>query len=99
MPRLPLTLALMVLISAVLAAQGPAITFEVVSVKPNLSGDTASGTTSLPDRINATNVTLRALILRAYNKQEFQVLGGPDWASTDRFDVVARGSANSDRGA
>src|SRR5512132_3241397 len=98
MSRLRLALPLAVLIATTLAAQEPATTFDVVSVKPNLSGDTASGTESLPDRINATNVTLRTLILRAYNKQEFQVLGGPDWVSTDRFDVVARGSVPSDRG-
>jgi uncharacterized protein (TIGR03435 family) len=91
--------AIACVVTVAVAAQEPATTFDVVSVKPNLSGETRSGTESLPDRINATNVTLRSLILRAYNKQEFEVIGGPDWVSTDRFDVVARGSATGDRGA
>ena len=91
MPRLRSTLTLAILIGVAPAAQQLATTFDVVSVKPNLSGITASGTESLPDRINTTNVTLRELMLRAYNKQEFQVVGGPDWVSSDRFDVSRAG--------
>jgi uncharacterized protein (TIGR03435 family) len=96
-PGLIASFALSTLVA--LGAQEPATTFDVVSVKPNLSGETGSGTESLPDRINATNVTLRALILRAFNKQEFEVVGGPEWLASDRFDFVARGPGNSDRGA
>ena len=97
--RLLSTFTLAVLIAVVPAAQEPATTFDVVSVKPNLSGETQSGTESVPGRINATNVTLRALILRAFGKQEFEVVGGPDWVSVDRFDVAGRGPANADREA
>jgi uncharacterized protein (TIGR03435 family) len=83
-----------------LKAQEPQQTFDVVSVKPNLSGVTGSGTESRPDgSFTATNVSLRALILQAYNKQEFQVVGGPEWLPTERFDVVARGPASNARGA
>ena len=97
--RLFLLVSLACLAVCSAAAQEPATVFDVVSVKPNLSGETGSGTQSLPDRINATNVTLRSLILRAFNKQEFEVLGGPDWLSSARFDVAARGPANADREA
>jgi uncharacterized protein (TIGR03435 family) len=99
MRRILPAFAAIVLTASAASAQAPATTFDVVSVKPNLTGESGSGTDSKPDRISATNVTLRSLILRAYNKQEFQVLGGPEWIANDRFDVVARGSANSDRGA
>lgn len=97
--RLLLTFALLALLADATSGQEAATVFDVVSVKPNLSGETQSGTESLPDRINATNVTLRALILRAFGKQEFEVVGGPDWVSTDRFDVAARGPSGADRGA
>ena len=99
MPRLLVTFALAVLIAAKAGGQEPATTFDVVSVKPNLSGQGQSGTDSRPGRIEATNVTLRSLILRAFGKQEFEVVGGPDWVTTDRFDIAARGSADADRGA
>ena len=99
MSRLLLTFVLAMAIAGPASGQEPATTFDVVSVKPNLSGETQSGTESLPDRVNATNVTLRALILRAFGKQEFEVVGGPDWVSTDRFDVAARGPSGADRGA
>jgi uncharacterized protein (TIGR03435 family) len=42
-------------------------------------------------RISATQATLIDLIRRAYNLQPFEVEGGPEWASSDRFDVTARG--------
>jgi uncharacterized protein (TIGR03435 family) len=41
----------------------------------------------------ATNVTLKALIEAAYRRSGFdrrEVIGGPGWIATDRFDVVAK---------
>lgn len=41
----------------------------------------------------ATNVTLKALIEAAYRRSGFdrrEVIGGPEWIATDRFDVVAK---------
>jgi uncharacterized protein (TIGR03435 family) len=43
----------------------------------------------------ATNVTLKALIEAAYRRSGFdrrEVIAGPDWIATDRFDVVAKSS-------
>ena len=37
----------------------------------------------------ATNVTLHRLILDAFGVQASQLVGGPDWISTERFDVIA----------
>jgi uncharacterized protein (TIGR03435 family) len=42
------------------------------------------------DRFTATNVTLIQLLQNAYNIQEFQISGHPDWAGTDRYDVEAK---------
>jgi len=41
-------------------------------------------------RLNLVNVPLRLMIRYAYRVQDFQVVGGPDWISTARFDVVAK---------
>ena len=42
------------------------------------------------DEFFAANVTMAALIQEAYGVQANQISGGPDWLSTDRFDVQAK---------
>lgn len=65
--------------------------FEVASVKPNKTGDGRIMFGLQPGgRFNATNVTLRMLLRQAFNVQEFQIAGGPEWMASDRFDVVAK---------
>jgi len=65
--------------------------FEVASVKPNKSGDNRIMFAVQPGgRFSATNVSLRMLIRNAYQLQDFQIVGGPDWVSSDHFDVVAK---------
>ena len=75
-----------------LGAQAPLNSaFEVASVRPNKTGDGRIMFSLQPGgRFNASNVTLRMLIRQAFNVQEFQIVGGPDWLGTDRFDVVAK---------
>lgn len=64
--------------------------FEVASVKPNNSGAQGSGVQWQPGgALNATNVTLKSLIARAYEVREFQV-DGPGWLGSARFDIAAR---------
>jgi uncharacterized protein (TIGR03435 family) len=41
-------------------------------------------------RFTATNVALRMLIRTAYQLQDFQIVGGPDWITSERFDIVAK---------
>jgi uncharacterized protein (TIGR03435 family) len=75
------------------AAQVP--TFDVVSVKRDPS-DRPSGIRLLPNgQINAVRVTLHDLILRAYNIHESQVIGGPAWLKTERFELVAKAAEPS----
>jgi uncharacterized protein (TIGR03435 family) len=65
--------------------------FEVASVKPNTSGDGRVLMTPQPGgRLNLVNVPLRLMIRNAYRVQDFQIVGGPDWLGTARFDVVAK---------
>ncbi len=79
-------------------AQSPSPTFEVASIKPNKSGELLIGMSALPNgRVNITNTTVKALIRTAYRLQEFQVVGGPDWLPSERYDVVAKAEGNPDR--
>src|SRR4051812_26528902 len=72
-------------------AQGAPLQFEVASVKPNKSGGGQVSIGIQPGgRFNASNVTLRDLIRIAYQVQPFQIVGGPDWLSSDRFDIAAK---------
>jgi len=69
--------------------------FEVASVKPTKPGDDRSGLAFQPGgRFTANNLSLRQLIGFAYGAArplpEFQILGGPNWIGTDRFDILAK---------
>jgi uncharacterized protein (TIGR03435 family) len=73
------------------AAQSPAApAFEVASVKP--SNPDVAGPRGMPvgGRFNASNLTLRELVLRAYELFDSQLDGGPDWQRSRRFDIQAK---------
>ena len=71
-------------------------TFEVVSVKLS-PPDSHTETRRYPGgRFTATGVTLKALIQRAYDVQDFRILGGPKWLTSDRYDVEAKASRDTD---
>ena len=64
---------------------------EVATVKLHKSGDTNGVFEWLPGgRLIMTNRPLRPLILFAYQLGQYQLVGGPTWVSTDRFDIVAK---------
>ena len=46
----------------------------------------------------ATNLSLRFLILSAYRLKGFQLIGGPDWLDSARFDIAARAPENTTQG-
>jgi bla regulator protein blaR1 len=73
----------------------PRQSFEVASVKPNKSGETTSSLQRSPGgNFVVQNMTLRGLIFFAYGIQGFQLVGGPDWVATERFDITARAAAD-----
>lgn len=81
--------------SVVLAAQAPPgqPAFEVVSIKPNTSGGAGFSASTRPNAgWVATNAPTRRIILTAYQLRPFQLIGGPDWIDSDRFDVTAKAS-------
>jgi uncharacterized protein (TIGR03435 family) len=76
-------------VGALVHAQQPR--FDVASIKRNLSGNEGSrGRIQPGGRVSFTNEPLRRMILDAYRLQDFQLVGGPDWVSADRWDVVAK---------
>lgn len=75
---------------ASLAAQAPPVQpLTTVSIKRNLSGSPNSNMDMRPGGLFATNVTLRQMVRNINRLQESQVVGGPDWTATDRWDIVA----------
>lgn len=66
--------------------------FEVVSIRPNSSGDAGfliGGPGSSAGRFIAKNVPLRVLIRWAYGLKDFQVSEGPNWINSRRYDIQA----------
>src|SRR5256885_12974326 len=89
--------AVLVLASAftitIAAAQTPTEkpSFEVASVKPNKSGDNRVMIATQPGGgMTVTNLSLRLLVTWAYELQDFQLVGAPDWADQEHFDIVAK---------
>jgi uncharacterized protein (TIGR03435 family) len=78
-----------------LSAQTPA--FEVASIKPNRSGDGGSSIRGTAGRIVMQNVPLKKATLWAYgipDDREY-ALAGPDWLTTERFDIQANFPADT----
>jgi uncharacterized protein (TIGR03435 family) len=85
-------------LTAQLRAQTPS--FEVASVKLNKTHEAQS----VPQmqrggRLTLINRTLRYLVQFAYSSIEsqlhdLQIVGGPDWCDTERFDVIAKLEGN-----
>jgi uncharacterized protein (TIGR03435 family) len=64
--------------------------FEVASVKPSSSNDPRTLLQVLPaGGLRTSGATVRFLVTLAYRVRSFQVLGGPGWVGSDRFDIIA----------
>src|SRR5437016_2968060 len=89
-------LALMIVLGmAVMPAVAQKPAFEVASIKRSASGQEGGGGGPRGDRFIVRNVPLRLLVNIAFRPatgQLFnqQIIGGPDWSRTDRFDVEAK---------
>jgi bla regulator protein blaR1 len=76
--------------------------FDAVSIRPNITSGPGgrSGGAMQPQRFVVQNATLKAIIRRAYGAigrapgntldlLDQQVAGGPEWLTTDKFDITA----------
>jgi bla regulator protein BlaR1 len=64
--------------------------FDVAAIKPNKAGSNNTSMGTSHGRLTATNLTVRTLILKAFRLTDVQLSGGPDWISTERFDISAK---------
>jgi bla regulator protein blaR1 len=64
--------------------------FEVAVIKPHPKGPMITTIEWPPGRFEATNVTAKILVKEAFNVPDDQISGWPDWAESQRFDVVAK---------
>ena len=65
--------------------------YEVASIKPNTDNDFRFAFRIEPSgRLAATGITLKRLMMTAYNVQDFRIVGGPDWMVSSRWDVQAK---------
>lgn len=66
--------------------------FEVVSIKPSAAVPNAGTSVELQDggRLRIVNEPVKLLIRMAFQLQNAQIAGVPDWAESDRWDVDAR---------
>jgi uncharacterized protein (TIGR03435 family) len=74
------------------AAAIPSAVYDVASIhkfKPN-GGPLMVYTRTNPDGLTASHVQVKSLICLAYGVSDYQVTGGPEWASSDYYDVTAK---------
>jgi uncharacterized protein (TIGR03435 family) len=66
--------------------------FEAASVKPsNPENPSGQAIRRQPGgRFNTINTPVRMLITFAYQIQNYQLVGGPDWIGSERYDIVAK---------
>ncbi len=69
--------------------------FEVASVKPSFNGS-VQNVRPLPGRLTA-DASLQTLIQYAYGVQPFQVVGGPGWMQSERYQIDAKADGNASR--
>lgn len=68
-------------------------TFEVAAIHPNIDGAGSLIRAAPGGMLTGCDVTLQTLIRVAYRIPRPLILG-PSWLSSDRFDVIAKGSAD-----
>lgn len=102
------TIFAITILSALAGAQSPAVpkpqaaerlTFEVASIKRNVSGDSGSQIRVQPGgQIVVTNNSLYNLIRNAYGTQRFEMVPGPQlpsWIDSERWDILAKPPADA----
>src|SRR5665213_1540002 len=75
------------------AAAGPvtkAVAYDVVSIKPNKSGSGRTSINENNDSFSAENISLKQMLVNAYDVKEYLISGLTGWANSDRFDINAK---------
>jgi uncharacterized protein (TIGR03435 family) len=78
-----------------MALQATPQSFDVASIKPNYESSDR-GMHRTPGRLTGT-ASVKGLISIASDIPEIRILGGPDWAGTQRYDIIATTPASPDQ--
>ncbi|MDP9050572.1 MAG: TIGR03435 family protein [Acidobacteriota bacterium] len=70
--------------------------FDVTSVKPSRTREGWQAIDTMPGRIHAESITLNRCIREAYDIGPHQLVGGPDWLDSDRWEIEARAGQRVD---
>ena len=62
----------------------------MASIRPSNADTHSSGIQTGHGRLDARNVTLKRCLIGAYGVGPHQIIGGPDWLSSDRYDILAK---------
>jgi uncharacterized protein (TIGR03435 family) len=81
--------------AAVIAQAAPQLEFEVASIKPADPMGRGQFQIHPGGTLDLRAVSLRLMILWAYDIRDFQLSGGPAWTANDRYDVMAKTPKNS----
>ena len=88
-----------VIVAIPIFSQGPGQakpSFEVATVKPNASGDNRVAIMRQPGgRFVSTGISLKMLMGFAYRVRDFQISGGPNWITTDRWNIEGKAEEGS----
>jgi uncharacterized protein (TIGR03435 family) len=94
MPRSSAILAVLAIAGALFAQSNDKkpLAFEVASIKPSDGNTPGGGIRAMPggQTYVAQNATLRLMIMLMYKMSDSQVVGGPAWMNSDRWDVNAK---------
>jgi uncharacterized protein (TIGR03435 family) len=100
-PSVIVSAVLLLIAACGVFGQSPALPqFEVVSIKQSAAGPQVQGTgltRTFPDgRFTAEGTLLKPLTSMAYGLRGYQILGGPNWIDSARYDMEAKANANTD---
>lgn len=73
------------------------LSFEVATIKPSAPTTDADGMEVNGHSVKVRNGRVAYLITYAYDLQPRQIVGGPAWLTTDKYDIVALMPEKSDR--
>lgn len=92
-----LAIAIVPFLGGLLLAQTPGPTFDVASIKPNK--DVAMRQSGIRREhggaFSGINVSLGSLIGFAYDVRDYEITGGASWIDNERWDIVAKPSAEA----
>ena len=69
------------------------LVYDVVSIKPNKSGNEMATLTASRNGFIGTSITLLTLIGDAYRVEDHRISGAPQWLISEKYDIEAKWTA------